>query len=71
MNNGNYKSITSLKSKAGASVTSKPGCIAEALIGFGSLSVNDDEADWKEEVVCILKACSIIYSLSKVHEDAG
>ena len=60
---GTYKNITSLKSKAGVSVSSMQGkleVLRRHYEELGKVSVDDNfEADWKEEVVSTLKTCSI------------
>ena len=67
---GKYKNITSLKSKAGVSVSSTQGkleVLRRHYEELGKVSVDDNfEADWKEEVVSTLETCS---NLSEVSEN--
>ena len=67
---GKYKNITSLKSKAGVSVSSTQGkleVLQRHYEELGKVSVDDNfEADWKEEVVSALRTCS---NLSEVSEN--
>ena len=67
---GKYKNITSLKSKAGVSVSSTQGkleVLRRHYEELGKVSVDDNfEADWKEEVVSTLRTCS---NLSEVSEN--
>ena len=67
---GKYKNITSLKSKAGVSVSSMQGkleVLRRHYEELGKVSVDDNfEADWKEEVVGTLETCS---NLSEVSEN--
>ena len=66
---GKYKNITSLKSKAGVSVSSTQGkleVLRRHYEELGKVSVDDNfEADWKEEVVSTLETCSILSEVSE------
>ena len=67
---GEYKNITSLKSKAGMLVTSTQGNL-EVLQRYyedlGKVGVDDNvEGDWKEEARSTLETCS---NLSEVSEN--
>ena len=66
---GKYKNITSLKSKAGVSVSSTQGkleVLRRHYEELGKVSVDENfEADWKEEVVRTLEMCSIMSEVSK------
>ena len=66
---GKYKNITSLKSKAGVSVSSMQGkleVLRRHYEELGKVIVDDNfEADWKEEVVSTLKTCSILSEVSE------
>ena len=66
---GKYKNITSLKSKAGVSVSSTQGkleVLRKHYEELGEVSVDDNfEADWKEEVVSTLETCSILSEVSE------
>ena len=61
---GKYKNITSLKSKAGVSVSSTQGkleVLRRHYEELGKVSVDD----WKEEVVSTLETCSILSEVSE------
>ena len=66
---GKYKNITSLKNKAGVSVSSTQGkleVLRRHYEELGKVSVDDNfEADWKEEVVSTLEMCSILSEVSE------
>ena len=66
---GKYKNITSLKSKAGVSVSSTQGkleVLRRHYEELGKVSVDGNfEADWKEEVVSTLETCSILSDVSE------
>ena len=66
---GKNKKTTSLKSKAGVSVSSTQGkleVLQRHYEELGKVSVDDNfEADWKEEVISILETCSILSEVSE------
>ena len=66
---GKYKNITSLKSKAGVSVSSTQGKLEVLWRNYeelGKVSVDDNfEADWKEEVISTLETCRILSEVSE------
>ena len=59
--NGKYKNITSVKSRAGVSVSStqdKLKVLQRHYEELGKVSVGDNfEANWKEEVISTLETC--------------
>ena len=66
---GKYKNITSLKGKAGVSVSSTQGelvVLRRHYEELGKVSVDDNfDADWKEEVVSTLEMCTTLSEVSE------